>query len=46
MAEAMVGMTHHGIAICTSVAGHPIELFLAQSESGKRESQKEEFKPC
>jgi len=39
MAEAMGGMTHHGIAICTSVAGHPIELFPAQSKSGQRERQ-------
>lgn len=43
MAEAMVGMKHHGFAICTSVAGHPIELFPARSESGQNEVRKGEF---
>lgn len=42
-AEAMVGMTHHGSAICTSVAGHPVELSPALSESGQKENHKRGF---
>lgn len=41
MAGAREGRSHHGSAVCTSVAGHPTELSPAQLKSNRSDRGKE-----